>query len=1117
MQLSPVATVQDLTSRSFVGRRQEIVELSSHLDDASAGRGRLLLLSGEPGIGKTRLAEEVAIAATSRGMRALWGRCWEGGGAPAYWPWIQIIRACLAEADAEQRTVILGSEVAPQIVQDIAQLLPELQATHGHAFKHPEPQPSDPEQARFQLFQSVAMLLKNVARISPLLIVIDDLHDADHPSLLMQKFIAGQIKDARILMVGTYRDTEVRQSLELSKLIGDMNREGYSIPLAGLSQAEVGEFVESSAGKKADDKLIADLYQATDGNPLFVDGVVRLLVAEGKLSHARLDSCAFSIPDGVRESIRRRLVKLSEETNLMLSIASVIGNDFETGLLGRVSGTVAEEIIEWMEEAGRAGIVIDCAIGASRFRFSHALVREALYKDLSANRRIKLHGEIGAAIEDLHNDDLRPHLAALAHHFWAAGNRRKAVDYAIAAADAAEAVFAYEDALAHLRPVLAVAESCEHDDSQRAAILLRLGRISCFFENREQGLAHLETALKIYEQIGDDQHAGEIHSYLGRAFVVFGIQMNIARALFHYQRAEVLLGRASESYLVGQMYWGLALTNRYAMRVNEAMTASQKAMDIYARLGERESWAGAAGNHAQYLMVKGKLARAVALVDEIAGAAADFVNPVAYQHVTNLCGWFRVLMLDPKESVRFYRLSLNRPGVMPNLRAENFEFLTIGELAVGKLAEAKRLAAENKVHDAFRSRIEFYEGDWKASRETLERDLHRARSVGAKWEELNTLTYVVELLRVSGDYDAATAALERALSLYSSDDLYWEIRLRPHGVMLCFDAGWPKKAAEHLEYCRRILVQQEDWLGRAGGVWLAEGIVSAAQDRFQESDRHFEKSIKIFQQYSAPWYEAETLHYWGRALLQAGQPHRAREKLDAAIKIYRDCGGGQLWIDRVEADRRRAEPRPQNGLAEAKTAGGEAVFRNEGDFWTISYLDRCSRIRDMRGLHYIAYLLAHPNERFHVRDLAAIVGGDAPSSSGAAELGASAPRTRTAHARPILDHKARADYRARLSELRADLDEAERMNDTGRAERARQELEFVNDELSAATGLAGRERKMSDQAERARLRIGRVIRWALSEIREHDPSLGHHLTTCIHTGYYCAYTPDPRQQRSWDL
>jgi len=412
--------------------------------------------------------------------------------------------------------------------------------------------------------------------------------------------------------------------------------------------------------------------------------------------------------------------------------------------------------------------------------------------------------------------------------------------------------------------------------------------------------------------------------------------------------------------------------------------------------------------------------------------------------------------------------------------------------------------------------IAYHDGDWKRAREDLENALDWARQVRAKWDELNALCYDVDLRRVTGDYLGAEAAFEQALSLYQPEDLFWEARMRPQGAMLYFDVGQPEKATEQLGYCRKLLTLQEDWLGRAGPICRAEAIVAALEDRFEESDRYFKKSLETFKQYSLPWDEAETLHYWGKALLKLGQPQRAREKLDAAIKVYRDHGAGQPWIDRVEADERRAHPpsngpRSQSGLASSGTACREAIFRNEGDFWTLSYLDRSFRLRDMRGLHYIAYLLDHPNERFHVRELSTILPADG-FSAGAPEPPIRADR---ADAEPILDHKAKADYRARLLELRADLDKAEQMNDSGCAERIRQELEFLSDELSAAVGLTGRDRKMSDPAERTRVRIRKAIRSALSRIGEHDRSLAHHLTTCIRTGFYCVYLPDPRQIVSW--
>jgi tetratricopeptide (TPR) repeat protein len=1123
----------DRPSGWFVGRERELAELRTGLRDVTAGHSHLFLLSGEPGIGKTRLADEFGRQAVAHGVRVAWGRCWEGSGAPAYRPWSQVLRACLGDADAEQRAAILGSEATPQVAQDIGQLLPELRAAHPTP-RPPGPQPTDPEQARFQLFESVATLLKNVARIGPLVIVIDDLHDADHPSLLLLKFIAGHGKDAGILLVGTYRDTEVRQSPELTRLLGDLSREGHSIPIVGLSEAEVGEFVASSSGKKADQKLVAHLYQAADGNPLFVDGVLRLLIAEGKLDQA-VAGDAFKIPDGVQESIRRRLVKLPKETNLLLSIASVIGTEVESQLLAKVSGSTPDEIVERMEGALRAGIMIDSPIGDSHYRFSHPLVREALYQDLPTKRRIQLHGQIGVGIEEVHKDDLKPHLAALAHHFRAVGDVRNAINYSIAAADAAEAVFAYEDALSHLRPALIIAESHDHDGPQRAAMLLRLGRIVVFFENHEQGVAYLESALKIFEQIGDDRDAGEVHSHLGRAFMNLGPQLDVHRTLSHLQRAEALLGETSEQRSLGPLYNGFAWTSHQAMRGKEAIATSQKAMEIFARVGDRESWACVAGYHCHYLVVKGKLARAIPLIDEIAAEAPGFVNPDAFRAVNQACGWFWMLMKDPSHAKRHFRLGLRKPGHDKRLQSMMLQWLTLCEALVGNLVEAKRLAAENSVIPTFLTVISYHDGDWKAAGEALEKTIDQSRSIGAKWEELNALSLSVDLRRVTGDYLGATADLKRAMSLYQPDDLYWEVRIRPQGVMLYFDTAQREKAAEYSELCRKILAGEEDWLPRSGHLWRAEAIAAALQDGFDESDRYFEKSLEILQHYSLPWDAAETLHYWGKALLQAGQLQRAREKLDEAIKIYRDHRTGQSWIDRVEADRRRAqlssdEPQLQSGYGGAETGGREAVFRREGEYWTLKHGTNVFRLRHSKGLDYLAKLLASPGREFHALEMAQAVaaGPDEAVDSDSDEDDEAAATEHSSRSRlevrgdlgdagAQLDDAARAAYGRRLTELHDEIDEAHEFKDDERAARAQEEIDALGRELKGAIGLAGRTRRAASSGERARIAVTQALRLAISKIAGNDATLGKLLSTTIKTGTVCSYVPDDRFPVSWRL
>jgi predicted ATPase len=326
-----VPAPEGLPRSTFVGRDRELADLLTELKGGSDSSAHLFLISGEPGIGKTRLLDEIAAQARGRGVRVVWGRCWEGGGAPAYWPWIQIIRVCFSAVEPEQRRLILESEVAPGIAHDVAQIVPELR---GAVLETPRPQPplqQDAEQARFRLFDSITNLLKNFSRNEPILIVLDDLHDADQASLMLLRFVARATVGAGIFLVGTYRDAEVRRSRVLGNLIGGLSREARSIPLGGLSKAEVAKLVEAIAGQTPDEDLVSRVYAATNGNPLFVDGVVRLLLAQGETGVRRAGEATFRVPGGVREAIRLRLEGLSRQAKSVLSVASVLGSEFEAG------------------------------------------------------------------------------------------------------------------------------------------------------------------------------------------------------------------------------------------------------------------------------------------------------------------------------------------------------------------------------------------------------------------------------------------------------------------------------------------------------------------------------------------------------------------------------------------------------------------------------------------------------------------------------------------------------------------------------------------------------------------------------------------------------------------
>ena len=433
-------TTGDTPHSGFVGRERELAELIGGLEDAFAGRGRLFLLVGEPGIGKSRLAEELIAHARVLGARTLVGRCWEAGGAPAYWPWVQSLRPYLRDTGAETLRSQLHEGAA-----DVARLLPELRDVLADL---PPASPLESEGARFRLFDSMTAFLKRAAAARPLVLVLDDLHAADEPSLLLLQFIARELGESRLLIVGAYRDVDPTPSAALTSTLTELAREpvAHTLPLAGLGEADVARFIElvSPAGAAG---VAPAVHAETEGNPLFVGEVVRLLAEERHLDESTITPLA--IPQSVREVIGRRLRHLSNECSRLLGLASVLGREFDLDALAGVSGLQRGAILELLDE-GIAGRVVSEVPGViGRMRFAHALIRDTAYHGMTRSRRVELHRQAGGVLEALYSSDLDAHLAELAHHFFeaaAGGDTQKAVNYAGRAGSRALALLAYEEA-----------------------------------------------------------------------------------------------------------------------------------------------------------------------------------------------------------------------------------------------------------------------------------------------------------------------------------------------------------------------------------------------------------------------------------------------------------------------------------------------------------------------------------------------------------------------------------------------------------------------------------------------------------------------------------------------
>jgi hypothetical protein len=369
--------------------------LRGDLEEARAGQGRVRLLAGEPGIGKTRIAHELATYANQRGAQVLWGGCSEGAETPPLWPWVQIGRAYMAARAAVGCRWELGAGAA-----EMAQLLADVPPCWPDASLSPR---LERDHRYFRFFDRFTTFLTNVSRAQPLVLFLEDLQWADIPSLLLLHFVTREVGKARLLVVGTYRDSEVHCRHPLTATLGELVREPtmQRLFLRRLTAEEVAHFIALMSGAFPSPAMHTAIYRQTAGNPFFLTEVVRLLVAAGQ--HKTIASArsvpALSLPQGIQAAIQRRLQRLSLRCRDVLTLASILGQAFHVAVLARLHGATSECVLELLEEAAESGIITAGTDGVGLYTFSHPLLRETLYAEVSPAQRERLHTQVGTVRE----------------------------------------------------------------------------------------------------------------------------------------------------------------------------------------------------------------------------------------------------------------------------------------------------------------------------------------------------------------------------------------------------------------------------------------------------------------------------------------------------------------------------------------------------------------------------------------------------------------------------------------------------------------------------------------------------------------------------------------------
>jgi tetratricopeptide (TPR) repeat protein len=479
-----------------------------------SGQGALMMVVGEPGIGKTAICDQLKTFVTLRGGKTLLGHCYEEGSLSLpYLAFVEAMRSYVLDREVKELREELGTGAA-----DVARIVSEVRE---RLKVKPRPK-GDPDEERYRLMQAVTTFLSNAAKVQSLLVVLEDLHDADKGTLDMLTHVSRHLAGTRLLIVGTYRDVEVDRSHPLSAALAELRRVSTygRVILRGLNADEVRRMLESITQEEIPWNLAEAVHRQTEGNPLFVQEVVRYLAEEGLISEkegrwrpTKDTPLEMNIPEGLRDVIGKRLSLLSKECNQLLSYAAVIGREFALAILKAVAGMNEDEFVNALKEAVQLSVLEERSqVGQVRYRFTHAFFRQTLYEEMIAPQRLKLHQQVARALEKQYADRLGEHAAELAEHFSHStdpADLKKAIEYGEMAAKRATDVYAYGEAVRLLDQAVKVQKVLNPDDKEKICDLL-IGLCEVLFHAGDiLRVSDVEApvAFSLAESIGDGSRA----------------------------------------------------------------------------------------------------------------------------------------------------------------------------------------------------------------------------------------------------------------------------------------------------------------------------------------------------------------------------------------------------------------------------------------------------------------------------------------------------------------------------------------------------------------------------------------------------------------------------------
>ncbi|HVF78064.1 MAG TPA: AAA family ATPase [Solirubrobacteraceae bacterium] len=1104
-----------------MGRLRELRELHDAFDHARRGHGGVQLVLGDPGVGKTRLAAALAEHAAANGARVIWTRGW-GRAAPAYWPWVEVVRGLAQDLDGATLRRELGS-AADQLLRlapELAERLPRAQLPAGDG--------ENSEIERFALFDALVALLRVRSASGPVVILIDDLQAVDEGSLVALDFVSRMLRDVGVLLVVTMHERVPYRTPDAQLALQNIVRAGRRLVLGGLTRGDVERLIELTSGISAARGLASAVYATTEGNPFFAREILALLLAEGRLNDPPDE---LPLPEGVRETIRRRLEPLDQRACETLELAAVIGRTFNLATLEHVSPLDRDCVLAALDEAGALGLVLPVPGTLSQYRFGHGLICETLLHGMPAAVRMHGHRIVGEALEQVYRGAIDAHLPELAHHFLSAGLRgdiAKAVDYAERAANRALDTLAYEQAAEFFVRALEALETMDHDVPRRAGLLLGLGSAQSR-AGRQAARATFEAAIAAARVI----EADDIFASAALGFAPFALTPGYVDEAHVLLLVEALdrIGRADDPMRV-RLLGSLAVALYWSDNAERRAELAMEALAMARRLGDDTTLAIALSSVQLATNGPDRTEQGLEWLRELftlTERAGETVMSLAARsrHIDIL------MELDDLTGADIAIETLQRHATAArDARAAAFVPLHRARRAAldGRYKDAEMLLAEvaEVVGELSASTIPITVASQRVVLTWLQKgpreigELVRAYAAGAPampcWR-----AGLAAALADAGRRDAAKHEFDRLaaddFAVLPRDNLWLAAMALMTEAVAALDLR-EHAMAVHVQLApfagRNVVLPTVAYLGPVE-MWL--GILARVAGRDAEALQQLAAArVRATRDGARPTLARIAVEEAALMIADGGAAANARAEqlLDSATEC---CEQMNLIRVAEQASALRAQLRPTRLTSVAGGAEAQpAVLRRGGDVWTLEHGGRRLHLSDGRGVRLLALLLERPGVEVHCLDLVAAVEGAASAGPPIEHSGGQETGGRfgvQGGSGPALDARAKDDYREEIEKLEAQLAGAESRRDDAAAERLGEQLEFVRRELARAVGIGGRDRESGSHAERARVNVTRAIRTTLKRIGGYDEKLGAELDRAIRTGAFCSYDPDPARPLRW--